>query len=267
MKKHLTAYVEKAEKDGTLSVAIATDSSVDRDNEAIDSNGWDFNNFIKNPVLLWAHNYGEPPIGKVIDIQKDGDRILFRPQFAIESNPKAAMVYDLFQKGYLNAFSVGFIPKEWKDGVNDQGKAVRTFTKTELLEISAVPVPANANAVVLARSYAQEKGFDFDDLGIKALDDEDKNKSACHFTDAEREAIASMVDEKIASATSEIKSAIMEEVTKTISQLTAQKGTEDTKVDEPQGESEVNGEDLAKRILQAINKGTSEALRALKSQK
>lgn len=163
-KKYLKAYVTKADKDsGMLSVAIATDNSVDRDGERIDPAGWDFSNFIKNPVLIWAHDYRREPVGKCLDIRKDGNRILFTPQFAINVSEFAKTVFGLYLDGFMNAFSVGFIPKEWTDEQLPSGQIIRTFTKCELLEISAVPVPANPAAVVLARAamgeYVEAKGI------------------------------------------------------------------------------------------------------------
>jgi HK97 family phage prohead protease len=170
-KIYLKGYVEKInEEQGILDVAIATDNSIDRDGEIIDSNGWDFENFLKNPVLLWAHDYRQPPIGKVLDLRHSGDKILFRPQFAIKENPNAQINFNLYKGGYLNAFSVGFSAKEWVEDKVD-GRVVRRFTKVELLEISAVPVPANPNAVVLAR------GAGFDEAIIKSMEDNLKEVS------------------------------------------------------------------------------------------
>lgn len=154
----LKGYIEKVEKeeDGILSVAVATDDSVDRDGERIDASGWDFNNFLKNPVLLWAHNYREEPLGKVVSLVRDGSRILFRAQFAVGISETAKRIFEFYKEGVLNSFSVGFIPREWKDERGNDGEVVRTFTKTELLEISAVPVPANPNALVLARGMSED---------------------------------------------------------------------------------------------------------------
>ncbi len=156
MRKQLTAYVEKdsVKEDGTLAVCVATDSSVDRDGEIVDPAGLDFTNYLKNPVLLYAHDYRSDPIGKVLEIVRDGSRVLFKPQFAIDINPKAKMYHEMFKQGILNAFSIGFIAKEWNDRDNGNGQKTRVFVKSELLEISAVPVPANPQALVLAREYA-----------------------------------------------------------------------------------------------------------------
>lgn len=152
MKNYIKALVEKAEENGILEVAVATDFSVDRDGERIDPNGWDFKNFQKNPVLLFAHDYREAPVGKVLDLRKDGNRVLFKAQFAVDISERAREIFELYKAKFMNAFSVGFIPREWKDEDGKDGKRVRTFTRAELLEISAVPVPANPNAIVMARS-------------------------------------------------------------------------------------------------------------------
>lgn len=156
--KFLKGLVENVnEKENTLSVAVATDSSIDRDGEIVDPAGIDTKNFEKNPVLLWAHDYRQAPIGKVVSIKRDGSRLLFTPEFAVGISEQARQYYEMFKAGILNAFSIGFVPKEWTDRQNTDGSYTRIFTKTELLEISAVPVPANPNALVMVRSI---KGID-----------------------------------------------------------------------------------------------------------
>lgn len=171
-KKFLKGLVENVnEKEGTLSVAVATDTSVDRDGEIVDPAGLDLTNFLKNPVLLYAHDYRSDPIGKVVSIKLEGSRILFTPEFAIGISERAKQYFELCKQGFLNAFSIGFIPQEWSDRKNADGSSNRVFTKSELLEISLVPVPANPNALILARTY---KGFDgdkgFDEDIIKGIE-------------------------------------------------------------------------------------------------
>lgn len=160
-KKHFTGYVEKDsidEKRGILSVAVATDFGVDRDGEIVDPSGLNFDNFLKNPVLLYAHDYRSDPIGKVLEIKRDGSRVLFTPQFALDINPKANMYFQMFKEGILNAFSIGFIAKEYEDRQNGDGSRTRVFTQSELLEISAVPVPSNPRALALVRGIKSADG-------------------------------------------------------------------------------------------------------------
>lgn len=117
---------------------IATTDDVDRDGESIAVDGWDFKNYEKNPVMLWAHDFTSMPIGKALKITKEGNGYVVEGVFApSERGQEARRNYDA---GFLNTVSVGFIPKEKRGNI---------ITKAELLEISFVPVPANANAVAV----------------------------------------------------------------------------------------------------------------------
>lgn len=126
---------------------IATDASVDRDREVITSEGWDFKNFKKNPSFLWAHNYSQPPVGKVTRIKfEKGTGHLMDVEFADrETYAFADTIFKLYKGGFLNAVSVGFIVKE-RVVPEDRNTPIK-LTKKELLELSAVPVPANPNAI------------------------------------------------------------------------------------------------------------------------
>ena len=69
-----------------------------------------------------------------------------RIQFAVKVNPFADIAYGLYKGQFLNAVSVGFIPIEWNDEKAD-GEMIRNYTRQELVEVSAVPVPANRDAL------------------------------------------------------------------------------------------------------------------------
>ena len=79
-----------------------------------------------------------------------GRQALFqRIQFAVEANPVAKIGYSLYSGGYLNTVSVGLIPLRWEEGTTESAYR-RKFLEQELIEVSAVPVPANPNALALA---------------------------------------------------------------------------------------------------------------------
>jgi uncharacterized protein len=135
-------------------IAIASTEDEDRDKDIIRLDGWDWKNFKKNPVIPWSHDYWEPPIGKAISIKKDAEkkRLIFKPQF--DYNDEYAMkIFNKYKNGFLTSFSVGFIGLEfnWRDEDN-KWYGGREFTKQELLEISAVTVPANPHATTDLRS-------------------------------------------------------------------------------------------------------------------
>lgn len=124
-------------------IGIASTGTVDRDGESINQNGWDLKNFLKNPVILAGHDWWSFPIGKATEIAVKDGQLMFSMVFA--TTEKGQEAYQLVKEGVLNAFSVGFMPKEWNPNDPDR------IEKAELFEISLVSVPANPEAVVMAK--------------------------------------------------------------------------------------------------------------------
>lgn len=135
--------------------AIVSTNDIDRHGEIVDIDGIDLKNYEKNPVVMWAHDYSLPPIGKTLSLTKEkiGKKMVLKTvmEFATGISDLAREVYNLYKEGFMNAFSIGFIP------LDEEGN---TYTKSELLEYSAVPIPANPNALLLAKA----KGIDTDIL-------------------------------------------------------------------------------------------------------
>lgn len=139
-KQFIKGLVTKA-ADGKYKV-LASSAAIDRMGDSIDQQGWELDNFKSNPVMPWAHNYSELPVAKVTGLSVTDKGLEAEFEFApAEGNPKAQQIKVLYDEGYLNAVSVGFIPKERSGNI---------ITKAELLEISFVPVPANQEALKLA---------------------------------------------------------------------------------------------------------------------
>jgi phage head maturation protease len=78
--------------------------------------------------------------------------------------PEAEMLIDT---GYINAFSFGFAPIEWEISKSPQRRGGVDFIKQELLEISVVSLPANANALIEARSYRGRREPTLRELGAQ----------------------------------------------------------------------------------------------------
>jgi HK97 family phage prohead protease len=141
---------------------VASDESVDRYGDIIRASGWDLSNYKNNPVLLFGHDSSAVPIGKVTDIGVEGSRLVATAQFRPEGDSEAADdVYSALKGGFLNAVSVGFLPTKapnyiWSpdDPKHENWPTGFEVVGQELLELSVVPVPANAQALALARSLA-----------------------------------------------------------------------------------------------------------------
>ena len=137
---------------------------VDRDGDILRASGCDFTNYMKNPVFLSFHNSREFPLGKVTKFWVEGNSvkaIVYFPTLEeLSTDPnnvseKARLcdfAYCCYKTGMLNAVSVGFIPLEWIETENGYD-----ILKWELLEFSAVAVPANQDAIAEAvKSFGED---------------------------------------------------------------------------------------------------------------
>ena len=129
---------------------MASTESVDRQNDVLVSTGADLSNYRRNPVVLWAHDYTRLPVARAVEIDAvPGVGLRAKMEFAPAGvDPHIDAVRTLWEKGFLNAASVGFTPKAG----TPTGKGGTRFTEWELLEFSIVPIPANADALRLAFS-------------------------------------------------------------------------------------------------------------------
>ncbi len=175
IRKTYQAETKASGEDRTLIVKIST-ANPDRSNDVVMPKGVIFDNYQKNPVVAFAHNYSGLSIGKTIDIQKVDDGIVAQVEFVPKGvYPLADQLYEMYKGGFMNAWSIGFIPKKW----SDRPDGGREFQEWELLEYSAVLVPDNPEALTLLRS----KGIDPEPLveeseNVKSEEDvkEDKPK-------------------------------------------------------------------------------------------
>lgn len=186
MKNLLVKSITKASGEGQIEAIVATED-VDRDGEILDIKGLDIKKFQQNPVVLWAHDYSKPPIGRAEKLTKKADgSLVAKIKFAITESDFAKEVYALYKGGFLNAFSIGFIPSE-ADG--------NRFTKSEMLEFSAVPVPANPNALMTAKAkgIVSDKTIEKLELEEEEIDeDEVETKTITVDTKTLDEAVAYM---------------------------------------------------------------------------
>lgn len=142
---------EVKSKEGATFKVIATNETRDRDGEIIKVTGWNFDNYMKNPVILSNHNYKiENIVGRATRIYVENGNVIIEGVFA--ETPAGVLAQSLYDGGFLKTVSVGFIPKE-RDKAD-----YRTITQAELLEVSFVPVPSNPTALSLdAKSFGEAK--------------------------------------------------------------------------------------------------------------
>jgi hypothetical protein len=157
------------EKAGTVEY-VASDETVDSYREVIRADGWRFDRFEKNAPFVDSHNYDSIAclLGKVVDFKVAGRKLVETVQWAkdVAENTLAQLGWRMLQGGFLPAVSVGFVPVRslWQ---NDEGWSQqlaelkldaktdvrRVFIEQQQIELSAVVIPANPNAVAIARAY------------------------------------------------------------------------------------------------------------------
>jgi HK97 family phage major capsid protein/HK97 family phage prohead protease len=126
---------------------IASTPSTDRMDDIVDSMGAEY----KLPIpFLWQHESKESPIGNVVAANPTKDGIPVRIEIASDDEPgplqdRLNYAWRSIKKGLVRGLSIGFRSLESEPIENSWG--VR-FKRWEWLELSAVTVPANAEASI-----------------------------------------------------------------------------------------------------------------------
>ncbi len=111
----LNTHVRAIDEQNRVLTLVASTEAVDRYGDIIRVKGWKLDNYKKNPVFLWGHRSGDPPIGKTVRIwtETNPPALVHDIQFATkEVYPFADTIYKLYKGGFLRATSVGFMPLE-----------------------------------------------------------------------------------------------------------------------------------------------------------
>lgn len=155
------------EVQGIFEVMITTEIR-DRQRDWVVAEGGRLENYLKNPVVMFAHDYDKPPVARTLELEvlpKKGIRAQF--QFPpIGTYDFADTIHGLWSGKFLNAASIGFQPGDGEDSVSpildEKGNATGglQYNEWELLEFSIVPVPANQEALRLALKALSEESVE-----------------------------------------------------------------------------------------------------------
>jgi HK97 family phage prohead protease len=133
---------------------VLSDETVDRMGDVISSAGWDIESFKNNPIALFNHK-SDFPIGRWHNLRVEKGALRGHLELAPEgTSDRIDEIRKLVNAGILRTVSVGFHPIEAVPlkSLNVGGFAGQRYLKQELLETSLVSVPANPNALAVAKS-------------------------------------------------------------------------------------------------------------------
>ena len=154
--KHFNIAVKAANDENYTIKFVYSTNDEDRHGEIVDQKSWILDEYLKNPVVLFAHDHNQPAIGKTVNIYfNEEGNLEGEIQFAVKEYEFAKTIYQLYKGGYMRAVSVGFQNEVVE---YDEGDNKVTLKRNHLFEVSCVSVPANALAL------AKSKGIDTADL-------------------------------------------------------------------------------------------------------
>lgn len=135
---------------------VLSDETIDRMGDVIQSSGWRLDNFKRNPIALFNHR-ADFIVGKWRDLRIEDGVLRGHLQLAPEgTSPRIDEIRKLVEAGILKATSVGFKPLKYealnKDSVPPNPFGGLRFLEQELVETSLVSVPANPNALAIAKN-------------------------------------------------------------------------------------------------------------------
>ncbi|MGZ5782833.1 MAG: HK97 family phage prohead protease [Croceibacterium sp.] len=137
--------------DDQVAVVMST-AALARDGHILVPQGCSLENYRRNPIVLWQHSPDEP-IGNAENITLGGQSIAANIRFApLGISRKADEVRGLMKAGVIRAVSVGFDPIEMEPLDPKKPRGGQRISKWDLLELSAVSVPADTGAMVTARA-------------------------------------------------------------------------------------------------------------------
>lgn len=140
----------------------ASDERVDRHGDIVRQK-WDLSSYEKNPLMLWGHDWGLPPIGASLteevvmrtDTEYSGPALHLTAVFA-EGWDWAETVFRLVKGGFLRTGSIGMFPgdivrvqdpdERASLGLGEYGLLYGVTVPNELVEWTIASVPSNIGA-------------------------------------------------------------------------------------------------------------------------
>jgi len=130
---------------------VLSDETPDRMGDVIMVNGWQLANFKRNPIALFGHR-SDFPIGTWSDMRIERQQLRGRLVMAPEgTSPRIDEIRRLIDAGVLKAVSVGFKALKYEALDPDDIWGGLRYLEQELVETSLVSVPANPNALAVAK--------------------------------------------------------------------------------------------------------------------
>ena len=152
----------KALKDERAIMHYISTNDIDRVKDIMIPSGMDSADFEKTRTVFFNHNYNQP-VARNETLSIDSKGVLAKTVFA--KDKFSDDVYNWHLEKIVNTWSIGFTA-ESKDVRENKG--IWTYEKWKLLEYSSAPLPANPNALDIAKTMTKSiEGIAMIDSSLK----------------------------------------------------------------------------------------------------
>lgn len=146
LRAYSSLEIRSIDDDERVIEGVASTPTTDRMEDQVDPEGIVYS--LPTPFL--RHHRSDEPVGHVIQLRKSPKAITVKVKFVRVNEPPSLkerldVAWMEVKTKLVNGLSIGFLPLEWSDIKGTYGLR---FTRWELLEISAVTVPANPEGVI-----------------------------------------------------------------------------------------------------------------------
>lgn len=135
---------------------VLSDATVDRLGDVVEPRGWKLDRLVSEPIALFNHNR-DHIIGMWKDVRVQGGKLIGRLVWDTGGkSPLTEHLRSLVQQGILRTVSVGFQPLKSEPIDPKEPYRGKRFVEQLLMEASLVSVPANPNAIAIAKSLPHD---------------------------------------------------------------------------------------------------------------
>lgn len=131
---------------GSFLFVIRSGPGPDRNGVVVDSDAWDFQSYLRNPVVFFNHRQDEAPVARCQGVWREGD--VFTARFQFLDTPKGEELGKLCGEHKLLGASPSGRSRDFEVRRGDHGEFVGLhFHHVDVAELSVVGVPADAAAL------------------------------------------------------------------------------------------------------------------------
>ncbi|MDP4114537.1 MAG: HK97 family phage prohead protease [Bacteroidota bacterium] len=184
LKENFNMKIQTVDRQGKTLTCVIVSGKTNRGKRKIDIQGCRYDDYMRSPVVLAFHD-DERIIARCVWLKFQDEGIIAK--FEFRDSPLANDIFTLYKEGFLTSWSIGFLPHTW-NYEEEEGVEIIHITQWTLLEVSAVSIPMDSNAITIAIG----QGIVHDEYLIQSVKPGKTNKGVEDIIETVDDALAAM---------------------------------------------------------------------------